>query len=81
MLISGSEAMALGAIWAGLKFYSGYPMSPSTPIMEFIASAAKEHRILVEPAEDEISAINDALLRGTLGLAGSGLAVEPDDEE
>lgn len=58
MLISGSEAMALGAIWAGLKFYSGYPMSPSTPIMEFIASAAKEHRILVEPAEDEISAIN-----------------------
>ncbi|MBU2497734.1 MAG: 2-oxoacid:acceptor oxidoreductase family protein, partial [Proteobacteria bacterium] len=58
MLINGSEAMALGAICSGLKFYSGYPMSPSTPIMEFVASLAKEHNIILEPAEDEISAIN-----------------------
>ena len=32
-------------------------------------------------ARDDVAAINDALLRGTLGLASSGLAVEPDDEE
>ncbi len=31
--------------------------------------------------KDEIAAINDALLQGTLGLAGSGLAVDGDDEE
>jgi len=58
MLINGSEAMALGAICSGLKFYAGYPMSPSTPIMEFIASMAKEQNIILEPAEDEIAAIN-----------------------
>ncbi len=58
MLINGSEAMALGAICSGLKFYSGYPMSPSTPIMEFVASLAKQHNIIIEPSEDEISAIN-----------------------
>lgn len=58
MLISGSEAMALGAICSGLKFYAGYPMSPSTPIMEFVASMAKEQSIILEPAEDEIAAIN-----------------------
>ena len=58
MLINGSQAMALGAICSGLKFYSGYPMSPSTGIMEFIAALGKEHHIIMEQAEDEISAIN-----------------------
>jgi 2-oxoglutarate ferredoxin oxidoreductase subunit alpha len=58
MLLNGSHAMALGAICAGLKFYSGYPMSPSTPIMEFIASQANEYDIIFEQAEDEIAAIN-----------------------
>jgi len=58
MLMNGSEAMALGAICAGLKFYSGYPMSPSTPIMEFVASMAEEYNLIVEPAEDEIAALN-----------------------
>jgi 2-oxoglutarate ferredoxin oxidoreductase subunit alpha len=61
MLISGSEAMALGALCSGLKFYSGYPMSPSTPIMEFVASNAKNYNIVLEPAEDEIAAINMAI--------------------
>jgi 2-oxoglutarate ferredoxin oxidoreductase subunit alpha len=58
MLLNGSQAMALGAICAGLKFYSGYPMSPSTPIMEFIASQANVYNIIFEQAEDEIAAIN-----------------------
>jgi 2-oxoglutarate/2-oxoacid ferredoxin oxidoreductase subunit alpha len=58
MLINGSEAMALGAVCSGLKFYSGYPMSPSTPIMEFVGSVAEERNIILEPAEDEIAALN-----------------------
>ena len=58
MMLNGSQAMALGAICSGVKFYAGYPMSPSTPIMEFIASMAKDYNIVLEPAEDEIAAIN-----------------------
>jgi len=61
MLISGSESIALGAICSGLKFYAGYPMSPSTGVMEFIASVADKYNIIVEPAEDEIAAINMAI--------------------
>ena len=61
MLLTGSQAMALGAICSGLKFYAGYPMSPSTSIMEFIASMAQEYGIVLEPAEDEIAAINMAI--------------------
>jgi 2-oxoglutarate ferredoxin oxidoreductase subunit alpha len=58
MLLTGSQAMALGAMASGLKFYSGYPMSPATTIMEFISSQAATYNIILEQAEDEIAAIN-----------------------
>ena len=58
MLLSGSQALALGAMASGLKFYSGYPMSPATSIMEFIALHADPYNIIVEQAEDEIAAVN-----------------------
>ena len=61
MLINGNRAVALGALAAGLRFYSAYPMSPSTEIMEFLASKSKELNVVVEQAEDEIAAINMAL--------------------
>ena len=81
MLMNGSEAMALGAICAGLKFYSGYPMSPSTPVMEFIASMATAHGIILEPAEDEIAAINMAIgasfagVRAMTATSGGGFCL------
>ncbi len=58
MLLTGSQAMALGAMAAGLKFYSGYPMSPATTVMEFISSQADKYSIVLEQAEDEIAAVN-----------------------
>ncbi|MEE4264940.1 MAG: 2-oxoacid:acceptor oxidoreductase subunit alpha [Desulfobacteraceae bacterium] len=58
MLLTGSQAMAFGAMASGLKFYSGYPMSPATTIMEFISSQADKYKIVLEQAEDEIAAIN-----------------------
>ena len=81
MMLSGSQAMALGAICSGLKFYAGYPMSPSTPIMEFIASMAKDYNIILEPAEDEISAINMAIgasfagVRAMTATSGGGFCL------
>jgi 2-oxoglutarate ferredoxin oxidoreductase subunit alpha len=58
MLLTGSQAMALGAMASDLKLYSGYPMSPATAIMEFISTHADRYNIIVEQAEDEIAAIN-----------------------
>jgi 2-oxoglutarate ferredoxin oxidoreductase subunit alpha len=58
MLLTGGQALALGAMASGLKFYSGYPMSPATTIMEFISSRAARYDIVFEQAEDEIAAIN-----------------------
>jgi 2-oxoglutarate ferredoxin oxidoreductase subunit alpha len=81
MLISGSHAVALGALAAGLRFYSAYPMSPSTTIMEVLASFADEAGLVVEQAEDEIAAINMAIgasyagARAMTGTSGGGFSL------
>jgi 2-oxoglutarate/2-oxoacid ferredoxin oxidoreductase subunit alpha len=61
LLLNGSSTIALGAIQAGCKFYTAYPMSPSTDIMNIIAERAGESHIVVEQAEDEIAAVNMAI--------------------
>lgn len=81
MLLSGNQAIALGAIAAGLRFYSAYPMSPSTSIMEYLAAKSLEANVLVEQAEDEIAAINMAIgasyagARAMTGTSGGGFSL------
>jgi 2-oxoglutarate ferredoxin oxidoreductase subunit alpha len=58
MLLSGNEAIALGALAAGCKFMAAYPMTPTTTIMEYLASKAKDFSIVVVQPEDEIAAVN-----------------------
>ena len=81
MLISGNQAVGLGAVMAGVKFYSAYPMTPSTGIMNYIASKENELGIVVEQAEDEIAAINMAVgayysgIRAMTGTSGGGFSL------
>ncbi|MCX8069859.1 MAG: 2-oxoacid:acceptor oxidoreductase family protein, partial [Thermodesulfovibrionales bacterium] len=81
MLIAGNDAIGFGAVASGLKFYSAYPMTPGTSIMLYVASKAKDYGIIVEQAEDEISAINMALgasfagVRAMTGTSGGGFAL------
>jgi 2-oxoglutarate/2-oxoacid ferredoxin oxidoreductase subunit alpha len=60
-MINGNEALALGAISAGLKFFSFYPMTPATSIAISLASQSENLGLIVEQAEDEISAVNMAI--------------------
>jgi len=81
MIVTGCDSIALGAIASDIRFYSGYPMSPSTPIMEYLASKQKEYGLIVEQSEDEISAINMVLgayfcgARSMTATSGGGLAL------
>jgi 2-oxoglutarate ferredoxin oxidoreductase subunit alpha len=61
MLITGNEAVGLGAIASGLKFLSAYPMTPSTGVLNYVAGNADPFTVVVEQAEDEISAITMAV--------------------
>ncbi len=81
MLLTGSQAVALGAIASGLRFYCAYPMSPSTSVMVYLASKSREMGIVVEQAEDEIAAINMAIgasyagARAMTGTSGGGFSL------
>ncbi len=61
LTLNGNEAIALGSIAAGMKFFSFYPMTPATSIGTALAEHAAKMEIVVEQAEDEISAINMAV--------------------
>jgi 2-oxoglutarate ferredoxin oxidoreductase subunit alpha len=81
LLLAGNEALALGVISAGCKFYTAYPMSPSTGIMNTVADYAGKFGIIVEQAEDEIAAINMAVgasfagVRAMTSSSGGGFAL------
>src|SRR4030095_15054344 len=66
-LMTGNELMAMGAAFAGCKFYCAYPMSPATHILEWFAGHARELGICVRQVEDEISVINMSIAAGHMG--------------
>ncbi|GGL31841.1 oxoglutarate--ferredoxin oxidoreductase [Halarchaeum grantii] len=61
VLLNGDEAIGMGAIAAGCKFYSGYPITPATDVMTYLKGRIEEFGGHVVQAEDELSAINMAL--------------------
>jgi 2-oxoglutarate ferredoxin oxidoreductase subunit alpha len=80
-LMTGNELMAMGAAFAGCKFYCAYPMSPATHILEWFAGHGKELGICVRQVEDEISVANMSIGAGHMGVrsmcatSGGGLAL------
>lgn len=61
MFISGDEAIAVGALAAGCRFFAAYPICPATEIWEWLALKFPEFNGLVVQTEDELAAINMAL--------------------
>jgi 2-oxoglutarate ferredoxin oxidoreductase subunit alpha len=57
LVMSGNQAIALGALAAGCRFYSGYPITPATDIMEFLAKEMPKVGGAVVQAEDEMAAL------------------------
>lgn len=81
ILINGNNAIALGALAGGLSFYSAYPMTPATSVMTYLSKKQVEACIVVDQAEDEISAINMAIgasyagSRSMTGSSGGGFSL------
>ena len=61
LVLSGNESLALGAIASGCRFYAGYPITPATDIMEFLARELPKIGGFVVQTEDEIAAIGAVL--------------------
>ena len=81
LLISGHEALALGALAGGLTFVCGYPMTPWTSLLNAISQRAERWQVVVEQTEDEIAAINMAVgasfagARALTGTSGGGFCL------
>lgn len=81
VLMTGNDALALGAIQAGCQLYSGYPMTPSSSILHFLAEHGPAHGMVVRHAEDEIAAIHHAIgaayagVRAMTSTSGGGFSL------
>ena len=81
MLLNGNEALCLGAMAAGCKFVAGYPMTPSSPILEYMADKGRQYGVVMLHVEDEIAAMNMAVGAGYTGVramvatSGGGFAL------
>jgi 2-oxoglutarate/2-oxoacid ferredoxin oxidoreductase subunit alpha len=81
ILLTGNEAVGLGAISAGLQFFSAYPMTPASGLLHYLAAQQKDYPLVVKHSEDEIAAINQALgasyagVRAMTGTSGGGYAL------
>ncbi len=74
LLLTGSKAMGLGSVAAGVRVYAGYPMTPSSPLLTYIAAIQNETGMSIKQAEDEITAaqfVSGAMLMGTRALTGT----------
>jgi len=81
MLLSGNDAIVLGALKAGCKFYAAYPITPVSAILHSMAEKENEFNIVVKQTEDEISAMNMAIganfagVRAMVATSGGGFSL------
>ena len=80
-VVTGNHLMALGAVAAGCKFYSAYPMSPASFILHWLAAHSEKLGVVVKQAEDELAVVNLAIGAGHAGVrsmcatSGGGFAL------
>ena len=84
-LLQGNEACALGAIHAGVRFYAGYPITPSTEIAEIMAEELPKYGGKFIQMEDELAsmaAVIGASLTGEKALtatSGPGFSLKQEN--
>ena len=67
VLLKGNEALAEAALAAGCRFYSGYPITPQTEILEYLSWRMEDVGGVFIQAESELAGVNMVL-----GAAAAG---------
>ncbi|MEK6794052.1 MAG: 2-oxoacid:acceptor oxidoreductase subunit alpha [Spirochaetota bacterium] len=81
IILSGTDAIAVGAVAGGCNFVSAYPMTPSSGVLTALAGLSKTNDIIVEQIEDEVGALNMVLgawyagARAMTTTSGGGFAL------
>jgi len=80
-VLTGNEALSLGAVKAGLDLYIAYPMTPATGILHYLAAHKEDFNIAVAQLENEVGIVNTAIgaaytgARTMVGTSGGGFAL------
>lgn len=80
-VVNGNEAIALGAVAAGMQFASIYPMTPISNILHVLAPLQEKYNFIYKQPEDEIAAVNMAIgasfagARAMTATAGGGFCL------
>ena len=81
LLMMGNDAIGYGALVAGCRFMAGYPITPATDVLEWMARHAPKYGGVVVQAEDELAAINMTIgasfagVRSMTATSGPGQAL------
>ncbi len=81
LVVSGNEAIGMGGLWAGCRFFGGYPITPASEIMEFMAAELPKVGGVMLQAEDEISSMGMVIgaaytgVRSMTATSGPGLSL------
>ncbi|MEO7921965.1 MAG: 2-oxoacid:acceptor oxidoreductase subunit alpha, partial [Thermoanaerobaculia bacterium] len=81
LMMSGNEATAMGALHAGCRFFAGYPITPSTEILQLLAEWMPEVGGTVIQTEDELAAIGAVIgasfagVKAMTATSGPGLSL------
>src|ERR1019366_3523210 len=81
LVMTGNQAIAVGALAANCKFYSAYPMTPASGIMHFLAPNGPKNGMVMKQCEDEIASMAMAVGAGQMGVramtgtSGGGFAL------
>ncbi|MDQ7819320.1 MAG: 2-oxoacid:acceptor oxidoreductase subunit alpha [Armatimonadota bacterium] len=85
VLISGNEALSLGAIAAGCRFYAGYPITPASAILEFMEEHLPRFGGRALQGQNERESIRAAIgaalagVRSMVGTSGPGLSLKVEE--
>lgn len=81
LVLNGNEAVALGALAAGVRFFCGYPITPASSILEFMLGELPKLGGTALQMEDEMAALAACLgaayagKRAMVATSGPGFAL------
>lgn len=81
LVLTGAEAVGLGAIASGMKFFTAYPMTPINGLLSYMAAIQEKAGIIYKQPEDEIAGINMAIgasfagVRAMTATSGGGFSL------
>jgi len=81
LIMMGNDAIGYGALAAGCRFMAGYPITPATDVLEFMAKFLPRYGGVAIQAEDELAAINMVIgaaftgVRSMTATSGPGQAL------